>query len=339
MALSQDITQDLILVVQKLTGFPPELQHKVFQSFMIIVILWIAQRLIKWATLRRVDDIKLVYRWKKVIAYTAFTLGFFLVGKVWFVGVGAIATFLGLLSAGLAIAFKDPLVNLAGWAFILIRQPFTVGDRIQVGQHSGDVIDQRLFCFSLMEIGHWVDAEQSTGRMILVPNGLVFTEPIANYFKGFQHIWLEIPVLITFESDWRKAKGILTEIANEYGSHISKNAEKRIKAAARKVMIFYNKLTPVVYTDVKDCGILLTIRCLCEPRRNRGATQAIWESILTEFEKYDDIDFAYPTQRIYYNAIEGKPDARAFHPGMPLVDSKATPKPQSVTKPNDGAPS
>ena len=75
------------------------------------------------------------------------------------------STFLGLLSAGVAIALKDPLVNLAGWGFIVWRKPFGIGDRIQLGDSRGDVIDQRIFMFTLMEIGNWVDAERSTGRV------------------------------------------------------------------------------------------------------------------------------------------------------------------------------
>lgn len=72
-------------------------------------------------------------------------------------------------------------------------------------------------------------------------------------------------------------------------------------------MSFYSKLTPVAYTSVMDCGVLLTIRYLTAPRQRRGSSEAIWEEILREFARCDDIDFAYPTQRFYQNPIEGKP--------------------------------
>jgi len=71
-------------------------------------------------------------------------------------------------------------------------------------------------------------------------------------------------------------------------------------------MIFYTKLSPTVYTTVKDCGVLLTIRYICEPRRRRDSEQGIWEDILKEFAKSAEIDFAYPTQRFYNNVLEGK---------------------------------
>ena len=72
-------------------------------------------------------------------------------------------------------------------------------------------------------------------------------------------------------------------------------------------MIHYNILTPAVYTTVKDCGVMLTIRYLCEPRARRSSEEKIWESILHEFNQCTDIDFAYPTQRFYNNLAEGKP--------------------------------
>ena len=71
-------------------------------------------------------------------------------------------------------------------------------------------------------------------------------------------------------------------------------------------MVFYTTLTPTVYTTVKDSGVLLTIRYMIEPRKRRGTEQKIWEAILSEFSKNNDIDFAYPTTRFYENISEGK---------------------------------
>ena len=285
----------------------PVLQGKIFATLLTIIILWLLRKIVLYFIFHRSKDIKIQYRWRKTSSYIAFTIGFLLVGRIWFEGFQAVATFFGLLSAGLAIALKDPLVNLAGWAFILWRKPFEVGDRIQIGETSGDVIDIRIFQFSLMEIGNWVDADQSTGRIVHIPNEKVFTEVQANYSKGFEHIWNEIPVLVTFESNWKKAKEILGNIVNKNAEQLSTGAEEKIKAASKKFMIFYTKLTPIVYTSVRDSGVLLTLRYLCDPKKRRASEQAMWENILSEFSKCSDIDFAYPTQRFYNNLNEGKP--------------------------------
>ncbi len=292
--------------IQTTLGLSPSLQAKLLDSFIIIILLWLTRTLIIRIVRRKTENVRTRYTWRKSATYIAGALGVLLIGRVWFTGFQSLATFLGLMSAGVAIALKDLLANIAGWLFLLWRKPFEVGDRIQVGKNAGDVIDLRFFEFTIMEIGNWVAAEQSTGRIIHIPNGKVFTEPIANYSKGFQYIWNEIRVLITFESNWRKAKEILMRTAKLHAEHLSKSAERKVKAASRKYMIFYSTLTPTVYTTVEDSGVMLTIRYLCEPRKRRETEQAIWEDILTEFGKCKDIDFAYPTRRYYDNLREGK---------------------------------
>lgn len=287
----------------------PAMQTKILTSLIAVLFLWILHLVMVRLIVPRIQDIYIRYRIRKTAGYIIFIIGLLVIGRVWIRGFQALATYLGILSAGLAIALRDPLVNLAAWIFIIWRRPFEVGDRIQIAGNAGDVIDIRVFQFTLMEIGNWVGADQSTGRIIHVPNGRVFTEPLANYSKGFQYIWNEVAVLITFESNWRKAKEILLAIGSKHGEELSATAEDRVRRAARKFMIFYTKLTPTVYTSVRDSGVLLTIRYLCEPRRRRGSEEAIWEDILAGFAKSDDIDFAYPTRRYYDNLREGKAGA------------------------------
>ncbi len=230
---------------------------------------------------------------------------------LWLGGEKDLVTYLGLISAGLAIALQGLILDFVGWMFIIIRRPFQVGDRIQIGKTSGDVIDLRVFQFSLIEIGNRVDADQSSGRIMNVPNRMLFSEVLANFNSGFQFIWTEVPVLITFESNWQRAKRILEDIAEKHGNSLTEHAQEKIKKASRKYMIIYKNLNSHVYTDVKDSGVRLTLRYICEPRRRRGSTEDIWEAILEQFAACADIDLAYPTIRTYDNRLEGKPEARA----------------------------
>jgi small-conductance mechanosensitive channel len=275
------------------------------------------------AVFRRFDNSVIRYQWQKISGYIAVVIIIVLVGPTWMSGFQNTATYFGLLTAGLAIALQAPITDLVGWIFILWRQPFKVGDRIQIGDHAGDVIDLRLFQFSLMEIGNWVDAEQSTGRVIHIPNGNVFKDALANYSAAFQFIWNEIPVLVTFESNWKKAKHILETVASKHGTP-SESVQRQVRESSRKFLIMYSTLTPIVYTSVKDSGVLLTIRYLCEPRQRRGSSQTIWEDILEEFARCPDIDFAYPTQRFYDNSLEGKPGTKPVteHAPAKLNDRK-----------------
>lgn len=146
---------------------------------------------------------------------------------------------------------------------------------------------------------------RSEYRKDYIPNGKVFTEPQANFSQGFSHIWHEINVLITFESNWQKAKEILTEIVNEHASTLSDEAKKTLIEASKKYMIIYNQLTPIVYTKVKESGVQLSMRFLITPQRRRSAEETIWEEVLKAFAKNEDINLAYPTQRIFYDAQKG----------------------------------
>jgi len=296
----------LFEIIKTASGLSPAMQIKILNSIVIVFVLWLFRVVLGRLVYRKSEDIKSRYVWRKTLTYITFLIGFIMIGSVWFRGFKALGTYLGLLSAGLAIALKDPLTNIAGWIFIIFRQSFSVGDRIQIGEQSGDVIDIRMFQFLLLEIGNWVDADQSTGRVIYIPNARVFTHPLANYSKGFQYIWDEINVQVTFESDWKKAKEMMLNIAKKHSEHLSKSAEQKVKEAGEKYMIFYKNLTPTVYTSVKNSGVQLAIRYLCEPRKRRGARQAIWEDVLKQFGTCKDIDFAYPTTRFYDNTAEGK---------------------------------
>ncbi len=300
-----------------LATFGENLWPKLIWSVVVVLGLLFLRRLMLGVADPRLEDNRARYQWAKWSAYGTFIFSLLFLGWIWLEGTGfrQVGTFLGLVTAGLALALRDLIANLAGWIFILWRHPFDLGDRIQIGGHAGDVVDLRIFQFTLLEIGNWVDADQSTGRIIHVPNSTLFREPLANYTADFEYLWNEVPILITFESDWRKAKQIVERVADEVAGDQSQEAEHSMRRASRKLLIFYNKLTPTVYLTVKDSGVLLTVRYLCKPRARRGTAQQIWESVLEAFGSESDIDLAYPTRRLFYNQLEGKEDARAPAPG------------------------
>jgi small-conductance mechanosensitive channel len=290
------------LWLEQNAGLSQALQHRLFATLLVVGGVWLVQRVLLALVYRGAQDPRVRYKWRKTITYLALLVGVLWVGHIWIERFGAVATFLGLFSAGLAIALKDIVANLAGWAFIVWSRPFDVGDRVQIGAHAGDVIDLHLFQFTLNEIGNWVNADQSTGRIIHVPNGRVLSEPVVNYDKGFRYIWNEVPVTVTFESNWKKAKQILERIAAQHAEQLTEQVEKELLEASRQFLIAYTKLTPIVYVRVLDHGICLTIRYLIRSRFRRGSENAIWQEVLDAFVAESDIDFAYPTAR---HLVEG----------------------------------
>ena len=287
--------------------------HVMLLASAVVILVYILLRiLIKVLVRKRIGDLTRRYYVTLTTEYILGAIAIVTLVTIWFRDQVNMGAFLGLATAGLAIALNQPITNLAGWLFIVVRQPFKVGDRIQIENDvTGDVIDIRLFMCSLLEVGNWVDADQSTGRIIHVPNSMVFNKSIANYTLGFSYIWNEIPVTVTFESDWKRAREVLEKVADENVESVSKEAAESIRKAAdrHRYMIHYQHLTPIVYVKVVDIGVTLTLRYLCDTRKRRRSETELWSSILDAYAKEPTVDYAYPTQRFYDNAREGKPGA------------------------------
>jgi small-conductance mechanosensitive channel len=291
--------EDFMMDGRTWLGMMPDTQVKVLKSLFVLLFFLLARSAVMRVILRNVTDVRQRYSWTRGVTSAIAVLIVLFLGTIWFAGLARIATFAGILAAGLAVALHDTIANIAGFLFIILRRPFEVGDRIEIEGVAGDVIDIRLFQFSLLEIGNWVDADQSTGRIVQVPNGKVLRAATASFNKGFEYIWHEIPVLITFESNWKRAKGILQDIVDDDRFVVAEEVERQVRRAASRYLIYSGKVTPIVYTSVRDSGVLLTVRYMTKPKTRRGTEQQLWEQILERFAENDDIELAYPTIRYY----------------------------------------
>jgi small-conductance mechanosensitive channel len=280
-------------------GIPVGIQNKLLASAVAIAFVLAVRFVALKALPRRFEEEWVEYRARKVATYVSTLVVIVILAWIWIDAFNDLPTFLGLISAGIAIALSDVLKNLAGWIYILSRRPFRVTDRIEIADTKGDVIDIRLFRFSLMEVGNWVDAEQATGRLVHVPNGMVFTHKVANYTEGFGYVWHEIPVLVTFESNRRAAEDMVEDAVRASAPDVDLAAAGRIREAARTYHIRIGALTPTVYLTVKDSGVLFTARMLVGVRERRAVEQAFWSRFLDALEVEPSVDLAYPTIRTY----------------------------------------
>jgi len=292
-------------------GISPFVTSRVGWTVLAVLAYALLRYLVLFAFRKGISDLGRRYVYSKTTSYIFAAITFVSILAIWLGQGSGLVAYIGILSAGVAIALRDPVINFAGWIFIMLRKPFVVGDRVQIGEHRGDVIDTRIFQFTMAEIGNWVDSDQSTGRIIHVPNGWVFNRSTANYSQGFDFIWNELPIMVTFESNWAKSKTILLAVVKEHSRLNTSQAEAEVNKAARRYMIYFQHLTPIVWTSVADSGVILTVRYICKPRNRRSTETKIWEDILRSFSDADDIDFAYPTTRFYNNVSEGKDGVRA----------------------------
>ncbi len=193
-----------------------------------------------------------------------------------------IITIISFVSAALTLALRELIFNYFAGLYIKIKKPFQIDDRIEFDGTKGDVISLGTLDFELLEVGNNLNGEQSTGRIINVPNSVAINSSIKNYAKNFKYIWSEITVKTTLDEDPDKVKKYLYMIIN------SNEVVKRIPDKMRRDMdnisidqrIYYNKLEPIVYTRVVDSHIEFYIRYLVHPKKNRYVEDDVWNKIL-----------------------------------------------------------
>ena len=135
---------------------------------------------------------------------------------------------LGLISLILGFALQIPITSFIGWIYILVRAPYRVGDRIRIGDATGDVIDVGYLDTTLWEFGGgYISTDHPTGRIIRVPNSQVLSSVVYNYtWPVFPYVWNEITFSIGYESDLEFVAHTMEKVALE---EIGDTMKQRVK--------------------------------------------------------------------------------------------------------------
>jgi small-conductance mechanosensitive channel len=126
--------------------------------------------------------------------------------------IGSVATFAGLITAGVAVALQNVILSVAGYFFLIGRFGIRVGDRVQVAGVTGEVVDVGLVRLHLMELAR--GGETPTGRVVAFSNSIVF-QPTAGLFKqipGTSFVWHEITLVLAPQSDYHAVEKRLMEV-------------------------------------------------------------------------------------------------------------------------------
>ena len=191
-------------------------------------------------------------------------------------------TFITFISTAITLSLKDFIFNFFSGIYIKTSKIFSLEDRIEVNGLKGDVVNINKTGFDLLEIGDRVNGEQSTGRIVHVPNSIVFTYPVKNYVKAFKYIWDEIKINIPLDSDVYKVKKELYKIIkrNSAVRNIPNKMESEVNDASTDYRIYFNNLDPIIYIEIVDSHIELYLRFLVHPKKKRTVENSIWLDIL-----------------------------------------------------------
>lgn len=215
--------------------------------------------------------------------------------------IGSIATFAGLITAGLAVALQNVILAIAGYFFLIGKYGVRVGDRVQISGVTGDVIDIGMIRLHLMEVGGTETDRQPTGRVVVFSNAVVF-QPTASFYKqipGTNFVWHEVSLTLAPESD--------------YGQ-----AEKRVLGAVEKVYADYRERIEQQYLEMERT--LSVAVATPKPRSRLRLTQTGLEVVVrypVELESATEIDDRITRELLH--SLEQPPKLRLVGTGTPNI--------------------
>jgi small-conductance mechanosensitive channel len=199
----------------------------------------------------------------------------------------------GVFSLVLGLAVQTPMTSFLGWIYILARAPYRVGDRIQIGDAKGDVIDVSYLDTTLWEVGGDIlSSDHPTGRIIKFPNSKVLSSTVYNYsWPLFPYIWNEIKFSVAYESDLEFISQTMQRVA----------AEEVGERMMKRVTVFRELLsqTPVDQLEVREYPAVMfrvnsntwldaIVRYLVRPKRAGQVKTRLINRLLQELNAAPD---------------------------------------------------
>jgi small-conductance mechanosensitive channel len=262
----------------------------------VIIAVAIVLYVLATAYAKRTErDSKERYRRKNFFTTIVVIGAALIIAALWAKNLKEKGTFLGLLGAGLAVAMREPLLSIAGRLAVFSGHMYTAGDRIELQGMTGDVIDIGFFYTRMLEIGSWIHGDQYSGRILLIPNSMIFGTPISNYTQHLSCIWDEVSLPITYGSDMEAAIRILTDVGSSYTEQFLKTAQKELDAMKKRFLVPHVEFQPTVFVKVTSNWLDLTMRYVVEAKQRRSASSFLYQEIFKRVQKNKQIQIASET--------------------------------------------
>ena len=183
----------------------------------VIVVCLMVLRLIDVYFIGRVQNAVYQYNLRRVSRLLVWVVIAFFVLTILFQNWYTAVVSFGLISLILGFALQTPITSFIGWVYILVREPYRVGDRIKIGNATGDVIDVNYLDTTLWEFGgDSLSTEHPSGRIIKFPNSTVLSSPVYNYtWPLFPYVWNEIRFYVAYNADLEFVAATMKEVAEQ----------------------------------------------------------------------------------------------------------------------------
>jgi small-conductance mechanosensitive channel len=272
---------------------------KIVTAIVGLVVIAAVVRILERSMARYVPRPETRYRARKLINLFGYLTAFLFLGIVFSARLGQFTVAFGVAGAGIAFALQEVIASVAGWVALSSGGFYKTGDRIQLGDTKGDVIDIGILRTTLMECGQWVNGDLYNGRIVRVANSYVFKDPVVNYSADFPFLWDEIMLPIKYGSDYRTAKEIIARVAQEVVGEYAIGARLAWKDVVRKFMIEDAQVEPMITMTANQNWIEFTLRYVVDYKMRRSTKDQLFTRILEEIDAtHDRVGIAASTLNI-----------------------------------------
>ena len=281
------LIEELSEYIGKDTGLDKQYINSIILTILTFIFFSILKAIIKkiYSELN-VSDKKKYFRNRKIkISLTI--ICWIVVVLIWKEQIKGLMTLISFVSAAVTIALREIIFNFFAGIYINAKKILDIEDRIEIKGIKGDVITIHSLGFEMLEIADGSEYEQSTGKIVHIPNSAIFTEPTKNFTKAFKYIWDEIKINVELDSDIEDTKNVLYYIleSNEVLKEIPKKMENQVDDATVEYRIYYNNLDPIIYTRIEESHIEFSLRYLVHPKKIRIVQDEIYLRVLEQYRK------------------------------------------------------
>ncbi len=258
------------------------IKYLIWAVFILLTIAFL-RRLLR----KKLPDSAIRYKSQKAVEFFGYIL-LVIVTISFFTGsIKDFALAIGLLTAGITITLQELILSVAGSFYIFFIGVYKPGDRIEINNIKGDVIDIDSVYTTMMEIGEWVSSDNYSGRIVKLSNAFVFKGPVYNYSKDFPFVWDEFNLPIRYGSDIELAKTIVVKIASETLSEYVSKSISEWNQVVKKYYIENAEVEPTLAITMTDNWIQFNLRYIVDYKKRRYTKHILNDLIGKEIQKTD----------------------------------------------------
>lgn len=283
----------LQLRVFGLIGTYRSLLQRLSLAGFVVFVVFIFTRIIESVVAKRAHTKKAEYNIIRLVRLLSVLVAVFIVVTFLFAKWYTAAVSLGLFSLILGFALQTPISSLIGWFYIIIRTPYRIGDRIQVGDFTGDVVEISYLDTTLWEFhGDFLSNDVPSGRLIRFPNTLVLQSEVYNYsWRKFPFIWNEIPFYIAYESDLHYVEQTIKDVAKKELGNGMDEAVQKFKDLVKQTPVDELEIKEypfVVFRTNNNTWLEVSLTYLVAPKTASAVRTRLIKSIVSELLKEPD---------------------------------------------------